>query len=554
MATLAAINETLTRVDDNTETTSKGINSFVNYLRDNKRKDLEAAREAKNVVTKNTQATAADATQRGGKSGGGLLDGVRNILAGASLAKLAPLLGKTLLKRVLGPAAIAMFAEDIVEYLLPEGFENTAIKDALTGGLQGAAIGFAVGGPLGAAIGAGIGALMKNEKFKAAITELGKNLKDMAKDVYDKIEPTVVNFKNQFLELFDTLGITKEGVVGGVAGALKFIGDAAASGVESLNKVIKGDFGDLGENIGKAALFVGSLIGILKIGKIAKLFKKLGALGLTAAGGAILSMFKSKDAPEVDTKPKPDVKPKPGSVVKSASGKLMLAGADGQATVNKAPPGSKIGDMPKKSVLNNFKKFPKLGAAAKFLRAIPGVSMLMSLGELATMNPLTVDGVAGVLGGLGGGTLGAMIGTLLPGIPGLNTLVGGTVGYFLGDALFKGLAQFLLGKKVDAFPEFMNDLINGKDTKSNKPSVGSDSMRMGRGGPTQTFNKPAMTSGADIKNSIQTTERRPDAMDRGAPSPTIVDNSSRTNINNNSSAVIGQGNIIDIQDQFLQYT
>ena len=78
-------------------------------------------------------------------------------------------------------------------------------------------------------------------------------------------------------------------------------------------------------------------------------------------------------------------------------------------------------------------------------------------------------------------------------------------------------------------------------------------MRMGRGGPTQTFSKPAATGGSEIKSSIQTTERRPDAMG-ATSSPTIVDNSNRTNISNNSSAVIGQGNIIDIQDQFLQYT
>ena len=76
---------------------------------------------------------------------------------------------------------------------------------------------------------------------------------------------------------------------------------------------------------------------------------------------------------------------------------------------------------------------------------------------------------------------------------------------------------------------------------------------MGRGGPTQTFKKPTATGGSEIKNSIQTTERRPDGMGV-VSSPTIVDNSNRTNINNNSSAVIGQGNIIDIQDQFLQYS
>ena len=96
-------------------------------------------------------------------------------------------------------------------------------------------------------------------------------------------------------------------------------------------------------------------------------------------------------------------------------------------------------------------------------------------------------------------------------------------------------------------------MLLGDQRATIKPPTGSDQMRMGRGGPTQTFKKPTATGGSEIKSSIQTTERRPDAMGVTS-SPTIVDNSNRTNINNNSSAVIGQGNIIDIQDQFLQYT
>lgn len=555
MATLAEINQTLIRVDENTEDTSRGIGAFVKFLQDNKRKDLEAARESNKVVAPDIGPKVSDTSTAVEKAGGGLLDGVRNVLAGATLAKLAPMLGKTLLKRVLGPAAIALFAEDIVEMLLPDGLDNPELKEALTGGLQGAALGFAIGGPLGAAIGGGIGALMTNEKFKKAVEDLGKTLKEQAIVLYDKIEPTVIRFKNSFVDMFNALGITKEGVVEGLAGALTTIGNAAASGVESLTKLVKGDFEPM--DLVKGITTLGAVAALLMPGKFVKflglLAGKKGLLGLLTKGAAALGLgsllgFSKADAPEPGGKPTP--KPQPGSVVRSASGKLMLAGADGQATVNKAPPGSKVGDMPKKSVIDNFKKFPKLGAAAKFLRAIPGLSMLMSLGELATMNPLTVDGVAGVLGGLGGGTLGAMIGTLLPGIPGLNTLIGGTVGYFLGDALFKGLAQFLLGKKVDAFPEFMNDLINGKDTKSNKPSVGSDSMRMGRGGPTQISISPsARYSGETIQNNVNR------GMSPGAMGGSSIAFSADTNqtINNNSStnALISSGPAVDLQDQML---
>ncbi len=550
MATLAEINETLTRVDDNTETTSKGINSFVNFLKDNKRKDLENAREAKNTAVKmRTEAT----TNKGGqkeKGDSGVLDTVRNMLAGASLARLAPVLGRTLLKRVLGPAAIAVFAEDIVEMLLPDGLDNPELKKALTGGLQGAALGFAIGGPLGAAIGGGVGALMTNENFKNAVKELGTTLKEQAKVLYEKLEPTIINFKNNFIEFFDALGITKEGVTEGLAKGLKFVGDAAASGVESLTKLVKGDFEFM--DIVKGITTIGAVAALLMPGKFVKflglLAGKKGLLGLLQKGAGALGLtsllgLASKDTPDAGTKgTQPQPKAQPGSVVKSAKGNLMIAGPDGKATTVKAPPGSKVGDVPKQP-----KAPSKFARFNKFLR-IPGIAQLMAATDaflvLSSDMPLNekIKRMGGIFGGLlgsGAGTaLGAAIGVVggPPGIA-LGSLIGGVGGYVAGDYFGNKLAELLLG-----------------DQKATvKPPAGSDQMRMGRGGPTQTFSKPAATGGSEIKSSIQTTERRPDAMG-ATSSPTIVDNSNRTNISNNSSAVIGQGNIIDIQDQFLQYT
>ena len=156
--TLTDVNNTLLQVEDNTDKTSRGLGAFVEHLRTDKRKNLEKEREAKNVnASENARQASAGGGSGSGGSGGGLLGGIRSAFAGATLASLAPMLGKTLLKRVLGPAAIALFAEDIVELLLPDGLENEDLKNSLTGGLQGAALGFMVGGPLGAAIGGGVG-------------------------------------------------------------------------------------------------------------------------------------------------------------------------------------------------------------------------------------------------------------------------------------------------------------------------------------------------------------------------------------------------------------
>ena len=562
MATLAEINETLIRVDDNTETTSKGINSFVTFLRDTKRKDLENAREAKNATVKmRTEAT----TNKGGqkeKDGGSILDTVRNMLAGATLAKLASTIGKGLIKRVLGPAVIATFSDEIVDFLLPDGFENQAIRDALSGALTGGAIGFAVGGPLGAAIGAGLGALFKNERFKKAIGELGTTLKEQGKVLLEKIEPAMIRFKDSIVELFNSFGITKEGVVEGLAGALTFIGNAAASGVESLTRLAKGDFESVGSDMLKGIGLISAVGALLMPGKFLKLFGLLAGIAkgpagklitaIRAGGGKLLtsalaalgiaSAASSTGDPKKTDSKSTQPKAQPGSVVKSAKGNLMIAGPDGKATTVKAPPGSKVGDVPKQP-----KAPSKFARFNKFLR-IPGIAQLMAATDafivLSSDMPLNekIKRMGGIFGGLlgsgGGALLGGAIGSIVPG-PGnaLGALIGGVGGYIAGDYLGNKLAEMLLGDQRATI----------------KPPTGSDQMRMGRGGPTQTFKKPTATGGSEIKSSIQTTERRPDAMGVTS-SPTIVDNSNRTNINNNSSAVIGQGNIIDIQDQFLQYT
>ena len=541
--TLSTINNTLTRVDDNTESTSKGIGSFIDYLKNKDNKDLENLREQRAKAQK--AVTTADSSSPTRSSSGGMFSGLSGALKGLSLATLAPMIGKKLLTRVLGPAAIAMFADDIVEFLLPEGFENQTIKDALAGGLTGGAIGFAVGGPLGAAIGAGIGALMKNEKFKKAMSDLGTTIKEQGSVLLEKLEPTIVRFKESFVNLFNSLGITKEGVTEGLAKALKVIGDAAASGVESITKLIKGDFEPM--DVVKGITTLGAVAALLMPGKFMKLLgllagrkgllgvltKAAGVLGIGFGAGALV-----KDAPEAGGKPTP--KPQAGSVVKSAKGNLVLAGADGKPTAVKAPAGSKIGDVPK---TGGMSKIPKqFGRMLKFLR-IPGVAQLMAVTDafqiLSSDMPLNekIKRMGGVFGGLlgsgGGAILGAAVGSAFP-VAGtaLGALIGGVGGYFAGDYLGNKLASFLLGG----------------DEKAVAKPAGSDSMRMGRGGPTQTFTKPS-TSGDAIKSQVNR------GMSPGAMGGSNVSFSADTNTNisnsNTTNALISNGPAVDLQDQML---
>ena len=104
---------------------------------------------------------------------------------------------------------------------------------------------------------------------------------------------------------------------------------------------------------------------------------------------------------------------------------------------------------------------------------VPGISHLLGLTDLYSILSgegslkEKVSGVAGVLGGFGasvlGATAGATLGTLTGGPVGtfIGSIAGGTLGYLAGDSLATGLAQWLLGMKVDAFPEWVNKGING---------------------------------------------------------------------------------------------
>ena len=487
---------------------------------------------------------------------------MRNALAGASLASLAPMIGKKLVTRVLGPAAIALFADEIVDFLLPDGFENEAIKEALSGALTGGAIGFAIGGPLGGAIGAGLGALFKNEKFKNSIKELSETLKEQGKVLYEKLEPTIINFKNAFVDFFNALGITKEGVTEGLAKFLQVVGDTAAEGVKQLTRLIKGDIdtesilGGIGTLAAVAALllpgpFMKLMIGLAALAKgpgkfLLKLAKSplkflAPALGIFGLG----SLAADANVDVDDGKGKQ--RPKPGSVVRSAKGNLMIAGPDGKATATKAPPGSKVGDIPKGTTAPG-----KFGRMLKFLR-LPGIATLLAGYDIySILNSDSSRGekvkaltevFGGVLGGVAGLKAGALVGGALGtlGFPLVGTGIGGVLGaglgYFGGKALAGSIAEFLLGG----------------DPKPKMPisPMGDDSATMGKYKPTQTISRPVITSGAAIQDNVNR-GRSPGAMG-GSNIAFSADTNQTINNTSNTNALISNGPAVDLQDQMLGF-
>ena len=542
--TLATINQTLKGQESglrdisvNTSETSKGLTGLLSYFKDQQLKSIEKQREQQQ---KSSQQDTASGTRRssGGKgekdATGGFLSGISNAFKTGGFIGLGTVLAKGLVKRLPG-LALMTFADSIVDYFkLGEG--NKELRDQIVGGLQGAGFGALFGLRFIPLFGV-IGALMKNEEFKTQFDLFTDNLKQLTEKIFGPIS---------------------------LESVFKTFAGIATKGLKGINSLITGDFKGFFDNLGSSVALIGGLATLLMPGKFLKLLFRIGAFALKGPGKAILALaaaggmtaltkafdfFKGGSPDTTKTTKTPQAKP--GTVVRSASGNLMIAGADGKATTQKAPKGSKIGDVIKKptggtaasQMSKAVSKYPILSKVIKIASKIPGLATAAALVQLATMNPVTVEGVASILGGLGGGALGALaggaFGAFLPTAPvtaPLFSFVGGMGGYFFGEAIAKGLAEFALGKKVTAFPDFINDIINGggKDTGGR---TGSDQMRMGRGGPTATFTKPTVTKTQPTSGSkIQANMGDPMAQKMGTTSTAggdgnviVMDNSNRSN-------------------------
>jgi len=138
-------------------------------------------------------------------------------------------------------------------------------------------------------------------------------------------------------------------------------------------------------------------------------------------------------------------------------------------------PGGKPGGKPKASMIDKtLKKFPKLAKAMPFLRKLPIVGKVFTAGTIAMAlaggagKKELIPMIGGLFGGVGGGILGAALGGVL-GLSGgpvalVTSILGGIGGAMMGDTLGTGIAQWLMGEKVDAFGwgfGWVNDILNG---------------------------------------------------------------------------------------------
>ena len=253
----------------------------------------------------------------------------------------------------------------------------------------------------------------------------------------------------------------------------------------------------------------------------------LGVTGLGAAAAGIKSLLGGKAAaaaatgakPAAGAKPTAGAKPAAGGAAKPASPAARpVSGAaspaarpvSGPAKPSAAPTTKPAGASSKPKFTNPLNKYPLLKKFAK----VPGIGYVLGAMDLYQLlgsdasGKQKVAGVAGILGGLGGSTLGAMAGATVGSVvPGAGTLIGGLLGgaggYFAGDMVAKGLAEWLLGEKVTAFPGFINDMINNKKDPTAEAGGGGEAAKGAK--PTPEPTATPKTPGQNITKKEEVT-------------------------------------------------
>jgi hypothetical protein len=466
-----------------------------------------------------TDDTPVTAQPRG--AGGGGRAGGESFTSGVlgkipSLAGLPALAGALGFKAIPKLLAITM-ADEIGEYITSQT-GNAEVGSAVERGLVAGGIGSFFGKKFGLIAGI-VGAALTDENQKK-LGELG-----------DALAPKAEALKTAVSNLIGVQLPTTDQIFQGITTTF-------GNALDGLTQLATGDFEGFTKNLDDLALSAAGIFALLAPGSALR----LGMKGVSAAALAMGATLPKTKTPTGTTKT--PVTPK-GTAL-SKSGNLMKAGVDGKATTVAASDSQKAKFLKSSKAVS---KFPKLLKALNFIRGIPGIGALSAVAELATMDPVTVEGLAGVLGGLGGSTLGAIaggiVGSVLPG-PGtlIGTILGGGAGYFFGGAIAEGLAQFLMGKTVDAFPKWMgiNQLLNGSggDAATPSPSTGNISSGIDGGLAAAAagggMSTPPRTTGASVAQSVNQFE-----MNRAQPAQVINAPSTNMSIGQSTTTFAGGG-------------
>jgi hypothetical protein len=460
MATLADINKSLEDQQAGNEAQTRVLkrldrrfDKFFQELREVESESLEADIEGRNQAQE-AQRKDNVSTARGGESKGFSLPFLGG-LTGAGMMGALSGIGGALLKRGIPGLIITMLADEIADFVFDnvDGVSKN-MRDVVERSLSIGGLGLIFGAKF-AAIGAVLGAVLSDDNIEK-IKKIGDSFGVLSTKFFTMFNIQLPSIEDILTSITTTVG----------------------SALDGIDALLQGDFdGFLGE-IDSVAIAMAGLFTLFAPGKAISLALRGLMLPFTAAKAGIMAML-GKNKTDVNALTK-DPKGPAGSQGKLKDGtKVTFNKKTGRFHTDK-------GKMVKAADVTEIgKKFPKL----KNLLRVPGIAQAfaaLDLFQLLTSPGSVTDkvaGMSGILGGLGGSTLGGIAGLALGGLTGPAAVVmspllgalGGMGGYFFGDMIAKGLAQYLLGQNVDAFPEIVNDALNGEGTATPAQSLGTSS-------------------------------------------------------------------------------
>jgi len=594
MATLAAVNDTLLQVSQNTEKTSKGISAFVKYLEDKKRDELEAEREAKAARTKMlSQSSSASSESEDSKS---FLDKFSpgTLLAGGGLLGLGARVGKSVLRKLPGLGAIA-YADEIADAILGDDFPKD-FKDTVSRGIKGAGFGMLLGRrfiPIFTALG-----LLATEENKDILKDIGENAKEKWDKFAKDLEPIL-----GFLPSLDNI--------------LKFIGSSATKGLKAIRGFTESGFDneEFKKNWGSAVGLLGSVAFLLMPGKfmralkflakfafnkkklvatlaalaagtfaVDKMFDDDGNLGVDdfagAAGiatGGYLGFKAIKGLANRGTPTDDDSRARkqqyktnrPGTVNKQTG---RLVGVDGKDTaISEKDKGFK--EAQKKI----REKYPRIFGKSGILKFLKGFGPLAALSGVFAMSEVQDVLASGASEKEKKEKLGAILGTEL------NSLAFGALGAALGGLTFGpkgaviggGVLSVLGALAPNVAGEMLADFFMGGNPKMNESQknllTSLNRVRkkaQGGGGDTSTFEDVSSTIGIQnpdlnfakndynqrLKNNMYNMAGIGNAGIANISTGNKVNSDNTTSTTTNTSvsntSVSSSGGVLDLQDQF----
>ena len=505
----------LTRLD-------KRFDKFFRQLEEIESEDQEADIEARNQSKKAEEKNEVSRS-KGGGSGFSMPPIFGGLFAGGLTGAIAGI-GGALLKRGIPGLIITTLADEIADYLQDNvGGVSQSMRDMVERSLSIGGLGL-IFGPKFALIGAALGAVLTDEN-REKLSKLG----DTASGLADK-------FTKMFNVQFPSLEEILNGITTTVGGA-----------IDGIDKLLQGDFKGFIKEIDDVGLAMAGLFALFMPGKAISLALRGLMLPFVAAKAGIMAMLgKNKtDVNNLTNQTKTNMSGNNKGITKGGekvtfNDKTQRFHSDKTNKMVKADDVKKIGE-----------KFPRL----KNLLRVPGLAQAfaaLDLFQLLTTPGSVKDkvaGMSGILGGLGGSVLGAIAGTALGGLTGPAAVVmspllgalGGMGGYFFGDMIAKGISQYLLGAKVDAFPEIVNNALNGEATStatlsSTAVPTGVDPGLTNAVSQTRTVSSVPNMTGTTMAASTA-------AMSVGPPNTQNIIDASTSTVDASTSQGIAMGNV-----------